>query len=93
MNVAFIQVLSMFGIAFAISMFVAFIIKFIYKLLTSNRLSRFYDNEEMAKYNRARRIYKIHNKKINNSMQETEYYKNNELLNYYYNKNSVLKNA
>jgi hypothetical protein len=93
MSIAFIQVLSMFGIAFAISMFVAFIIKFVYKLLTSNRVSRLSDDKEMAKYKRAKRIQKIHNKKIFSSMQETEYYKNNELLNYYYNKNSVLKNA
>jgi hypothetical protein len=84
------KVLIMFGLAFAISMFVALIIKLIYIAITSKTLGKYYDAEMMEEYKRAKRIKKLRLMRLVKEMQELNKIESNEIVDHYYgsNKNS-----
>jgi len=93
MKIAFILVFEMFAITFGIAMLVALIIKIMYKSITSKTVLRLYNKEEKQKYFRAKRINKIHSKRMIKNLPKSETLVDNEIINYYYGGRGILKNA
>lgn len=82
-----VKTLIMFVLAFIIAMIVALMIHWIRRMLTSVRISSFFDEKSKTLVRRARRIHKIHEQKISVISGKVEQEVHPELFDYYMGRN------
>jgi hypothetical protein len=83
MGSIFIKTLIMFALAFIISMFVALLIYWIRRLLTSVRMNSLFDDKAKILVKRAIRIHKIHDNSLALISDNLEHEMHPELFDYY----------
>jgi hypothetical protein len=83
MNI-FIRILGFYGIAFCISMFVAFIIWAIYQLMSDSKLMRYTRKSTYEELRRLNNINKLRKRKLAKVFKDIEEKENNDLIEFYY---------
>lgn len=83
MGSVFLKTLIMFLLAFIISMFVALLIYWIRRLLTSVRMNSLFDEKAKVMVRRAQRIHKIHDKSLILISEEIEQKIHPEMFDFY----------
>jgi hypothetical protein len=83
MGSVFLKTMIMFALAFIISMFVALLIYWIRRLLTSVRMNSLFDEKSKIMVQRARRIHQIHDRELHLISEAFEKKEHPELFDFY----------
>jgi hypothetical protein len=83
MGDVFVKTMIMFVLAFIISMFVALLISWIRRLLTSVKMNSFFDERSKRLVRRAINIHKIHHRQLNLISEAIEKQEHSELFDFY----------
>ncbi len=83
MGDVFVKTMIMFVLAFIISMFVALLINWIRRLLTSVRMNSFFDERSKRLVKRAISIHKIHHQQLNLISEAIEEKAHSELFDFF----------